>query len=70
LFSDRLEGCGKYGQVRLVGFLGDARTLHEYTSLGKARNAESCKKLEGDIIVDISTQAYGQDEKIIYIERG
>lgn len=50
--------------------MGDARPLNEYTSLSKARNAESCKKLKGDNIVDITTQAYRQDRKIIYIEFG
>jgi hypothetical protein len=39
----------------LVGFVGAARPLSEYTSLSKVRNAESCKKLKGDNIVDITT---------------
>jgi hypothetical protein len=54
----------------LVGSVGDARPLSEYTSLRKARNAESCKKLKGDNIVDITTQAYRPDGKIVYIGRG
>jgi hypothetical protein len=40
--------------------MGAARSLSEYTSLDKARDAESCNKLKGDNIVDITTHAYEQ----------
>lgn len=64
-----MEECGKYGHVRLVGFVGDVRPLSEYTSLNKTRNAESCKELKSDNIVDITTQPIGKME-IKYTERG
>jgi hypothetical protein len=50
--------------------VGAARPLSKYTWLSEARNAESGKKVKGDNIVDITTQTYRQDGRIIYTERG